>query len=186
MASLQLQWNKGLIDTLSVSAPKALKSALSKAGSDAIRTMRTEATRYVRSKKRMKLGRVREALSVTSPRGARELGDLVWTLRVKPIAAPVIAYPARQTRKGVKVSINQGSNKLIKSAFIATMRSGHRGVFKRASKSRLPIKELFTTRVIDTFDDGGMIEGLQFKTQAKFTETFNRVLPLELQKSLSR
>lgn len=48
-------------------------------------------------------------------------------------------YGARQTRTGVSVR-GRGS---YAHAFIATMGSGHAGVFDRVGSSRLPIQELF-------------------------------------------
>ncbi|KEQ05740.1 phage tail protein [Pseudorhizobium pelagicum] len=46
---------------------------------------------------------------------------------------------ATQTKKGVRVR-GRGS---YRSAFIAQMKSGHRGVMKRTGAGRLPIRELF-------------------------------------------
>jgi len=58
---------------------------------------------------------------------------------------PILKLGATQTSKGVQFSL--GQPKEIKSAFIASMKSGHRGVFKRIGKKRLPIKELFTLSI---------------------------------------
>ena len=52
---------------------------------------------------------------------------------------PLIDLAATQNRKGVRTRY-RGS---YKSAFIATMKNGHRGVFIRSGKKRLPIRELF-------------------------------------------
>ncbi|ATN32893.1 hypothetical protein ACO34A_03640 [Rhizobium sp. ACO-34A] len=52
---------------------------------------------------------------------------------------PLYQLGARQTRSGVSVRL-RGS---YRSAFIAEMKSGHRGVMKRQGKGRLPIRELF-------------------------------------------
>ena len=52
--------------------------------------------------------------------GVRALG--------RPI--PLIDYGARQTKKGVSVNVKDG-RKLISGAFIATMPTGHKGVFLR-------------------------------------------------------
>lgn len=46
---------------------------------------------------------------------------------------------ATQTKSGVRVRL-RGS---YKSAFIAQMKSGHRGVMKRQGTARLPVRELF-------------------------------------------
>lgn len=52
---------------------------------------------------------------------------------------PLQKLGATQTSKGVRVRM-RGS---YKSAFIATMKSGHTGVMMRTSAARLPIRELF-------------------------------------------
>jgi len=54
---------------------------------------------------------------------------------------PVMSFGARQTKKGVTYKKGR-SRVLIRSAFIATMASGHTGVFKRLATARLPIVEL--------------------------------------------
>lgn len=47
---------------------------------------------------------------------------------------PLVDMGARQTRKGVTVTIVKGKGrKLYRSAFMATMKSGHRGVFRRVA-----------------------------------------------------
>lgn len=74
---------------------------------------------------------------------------------------PLIQYGARQTGKGVSVDVLHG-RKVITGAFIATMPSGHKGVYirvgakhkkvmkgGRAVWSGLPIKELFGPSVPD-------------------------------------
>lgn len=52
---------------------------------------------------------------------------------------PLYKLGARQTRKGVSVKL-RGS---YRHAFIATMASGHTGVFRRDGSARIPISELF-------------------------------------------
>ena len=74
---------------------------------------------------------------------------------------PIIEFGAKQTSKGVTISVQKG-RKLLPGAFIATMPSGHKGVFYRkgnlhkkivtggkASWHGLPIKEVFGPSVPD-------------------------------------
>lgn len=49
--------------------------------------------------------------------------------------------PSRGKGRGVSYRLPGGAGR-IENAFIATMRSGHRGVYKRRTKDRLPIDEL--------------------------------------------
>ncbi|HAV56618.1 MAG TPA: hypothetical protein DCX45_03650 [Acinetobacter junii] len=44
---------------------------------------------------------------------------------------PLIAFGAKKVPQGVSVTVKKGQQKIIKHAFIATMISGHKGVFQR-------------------------------------------------------
>lgn len=163
---------------------RAIARAASKAGGDGIRSMRTDATRKVRERKRMKAGKVRAALPLVFP-GRKELASLIWRMKVSGRVVPVSEYPGvRQVKAGVSVQINrQGARKVIPSAFVAVLKSGHKGVFRRKSKARLPIEELFSTKVSDVFGDADLIPALHEAAQKMFSSTFVRVLPLELDKA---
>lgn len=78
-------------------------------------------------------------------------GDAVVVIKCSGRPIPLIEFSARETSAGVSVSVKQG-RKLIKGAFIATMPTGHKGVFVRVGNQHkkvngqwhgLPIKELF-------------------------------------------
>lgn len=58
----------------------------------------------------------------------------------KPIG--MINFRARQTAAGVTAMLFK-KRKLYKGAFISTMPGGHVGVFRRRSKKRLPIREMW-------------------------------------------
>ncbi|WP_080436323.1 hypothetical protein [Burkholderia ubonensis] len=114
--------------------------------------MRTGASREIRAAGyNLKAGTIRKTLSATRATPARLIAALTATGR--PI--PLINYGARQTTKGVTVRVKNGS-KTLRHAFIATMASGHIGVFERVGTghkrvtrngraywSGLPIRELY-------------------------------------------
>lgn len=81
--------------------------------------------------------------------------DLKAVISVTGKPIPLLAYGGRQVGRGVSVQVKNG-RKIIRGAFIATMPSGHQGVFVRVGKrhkkvmrnghvvwSGLPIKQLF-------------------------------------------
>lgn len=163
--------------------PIAVTRAARKAGSSAIRAVRVESTRAVRARKQIRVRAVRNALTVSrAPAAGTALENLEWKMFAKDVGTRISDYPFRQTRAGVSVGINAGARSLIKSAFVATMKSGHTGVFKREGTARLGIKELFTTRVADVFRDSGMMPKVEARATAEFSSTFDRVLPMELQR----
>lgn len=185
MVAITLQWDRSLLRQVEHGFPKALVRALSKAGGDAIRTLRTSSSKRVRERKRLKAGRVKRGLPLTFPRGTQHVDDLTWSMGVEGAPARLSSYPFRQTKRGVSISVNRGARRLVAGAFVATLKSGHVGIFKRRGPARLPIDELLTSRISDVFKDDGMIPALQRATQAKFAATFARVLPLEVAKARS-
>jgi hypothetical protein len=120
------------------------------AGSSALSAMKAEASRRIRERKAMKVAMVNRAMTTIFPSSG---GPLVWVLRASSEPMPVAAFNYRQTKQGVSVEINRGQRKLIRGAFVATMKSGHTGVFYRTGRERLPIDEAYTTRVSDAFKD---------------------------------
>jgi hypothetical protein len=111
-----------------------------------------------------------------------------WKSMGKPV--PLINYGARQTKTGVTFQVLKGGGRaLLKHAFIATMGSGHQGVFWRTPRSfppsskphltplpwktlpkyiRLPIKELFGPKVEDTLSMQAIFDDLKDKAQERF------------------
>lgn len=97
---------------------------------------------------------------------------------------PLIKYGARQTSKGVSVDVLHG-RKTIAGAFIATMPSGHTGVFVRVGNqhkkvarggrvvwSALPIKELFGPSVPNGLVNKTVQAALQRLVEEKFPVVF--------------
>lgn len=60
--------------------------------------------------------------------------------------------PSRGKGRGVSYAGEGGGRVTVADAFIATMASGHRGVFKRAGASRLPIQELMGPSIGHVFN----------------------------------
>ncbi len=86
-------------------------------------------------------------------------GNAVVVIKCSGRPIPLIAFSARENSTGVSVSVKHG-RKLIKGAFIATMPSGHQGVYVRVGNQHkkingkwhgLPIKELFGPSVPAAF-----------------------------------
>lgn len=134
----------------------------------------------------LKIGAIKKGIKVRRATKSELRASVIAT--GKPV--PLIEYGARQTAKGVSVSVLKG-RKVIAGAFIATMPSGHSGVFvreqgakhkkvgqgKQASWHALPIKELFGPSV----PDGMGNKAVQVALQRLFTEKFPTLLEHEHQ-----
>jgi hypothetical protein len=178
MAGLSFRWDASRLPGWRQKANNAVSRAARAAGSDAIRAMRTEAARGIRERKAMKAGATLKALPISYP-SSKDIGRFQWKLTASGALIPVAAYPHRQTKKGVSVQINKGARSFIKGAFTAQMKSGHYGVFLRKGKGRLPIKEAWTTRVVDVFEDSGFTDRVFARGEQVFRATFARLAPSE-------
>jgi hypothetical protein len=83
--------------------------------------------------------------------------------------------PTRGKGRGVSYRQGSGGRGRVSDAFLATMPTGHRGVYRRSGKSRLPIFELYGPSIGHVFD--------KYREQAidRMRETFDERLEHELQ-----
>ena len=154
----------------------AVVRILRKAGATALRDMRSETSKRVRARKRIKVRAVKRALRLRKAKGSK-FEDMEWSLDVADIPMRVADYPHRQTKRGVSAAINRGSRSLIRSAFIATMPSGHKGVFIRRGRKRLPIVEVMASRVIDAISHEGEILAISLRGRESFLRAVDRLTP---------
>ncbi len=179
---ITVKWDRSAMKPLETGPLKgALKRALRKAGATALRDMRSEASKRIRARKRIKSSYISKAMTLRRASGS-DINGMRWALDVSGTPVPLTAYPFRQTKKGVSVEVNRGKRTLLKGAFVATMRSGHKGIFKRRGKTRLPIKELLGSRPVDALLHEGEADGVAARGGKSFEATFTRVLPLEIGK----
>ena len=117
--------------------------------------------------------------TITIEVDSRNVASLGIGRRVRSV--PVMRFKPRQTRAGVSVRIKKSQGrKLIKSAFIAEMKTGHEGVFYRLGKKRLPIEEAKTTAVEEMAMD--VVPKIQAFATNKLHTVFQSQLDYELSK----
>lgn len=163
--------------------PKAFRRAVKKAGATALRDMRSETSKRVRERKAIKARYVRRSMRLFYPKGNRVNG-MNWALRMNDDPMPLSRFSHRQVKRGVSVMVNRGERSIVKSAFKATMRSGHKGVYVREpGAKRLPIRELFGSRPVDAMLHRGEADAVLERGKRSFGKTWERVLPLELEKA---
>jgi len=114
---------------------------------------------------------------------------------------PLIEYKARATKKGVTVQVKKKSSRsLWPGAFIATMPSGHKGIFSRKKppyrtnrspklpwkrfprKFRLEIHEQFGPRVPDIMENAEVINPILQKAWDRLLRELNHQIDFELSK----
>jgi hypothetical protein len=139
--------------------PRKIQRAAIRAINRGIKSGRTFMARSIAQDTGLKVGTVRDALGMEL--ASESTGTASLSADLKRI--PLIQFNAKDTgfnkgtgrrsnarvsgvrsRAGSGVTYRMGGvSSRVEDAFIATMVSGHQGVFRRASRARLPIRELF-------------------------------------------
>jgi hypothetical protein len=120
-----------------------------------------------------------------------QVNKLEATLHVWGTPVPAIEYRAAQTPKGVAFTTGTGSIRFLKGAFIARMKTGHRGVYSRSRPSRsrkgkprsspaLPIFQRYGPPLSIVALQSGILEASRTVGEA----TFHKTLAHELQRRL--
>lgn len=127
--------------------------------------MKTEVSRQIRSVLNVRAQDVNKRLSIRRAASGERSVEIVIGAR----GLPLLAFGARQTKKGVSVKVlRRGGRKLVRGAFIAQMKSGHRGVFVRRGKKSLPIDERFGEMPAQTILRPNVIADVTEKARARF------------------
>jgi len=79
----------------------------------------------------------------------------------------------RQTKKGISVQVKKNRpRKVIRRAFIPKLKSGHKGVFWRTGKERLPIDQRFGPRVPDILSNEPVMNPILEKAEVRLDKNF--------------
>jgi hypothetical protein len=160
---------------------KAIVRALNRTADQA----KVHAARQIRDAGyKLPVGQIKAGIRVVKASAAQQTAALVC--KGRPI--PLINFSARETAKGVSVSV-KGGRKTILGAFVATMPTGHRGVFQRVGSSHkrtvkggkvvwsgLPIKELYGPSLPSAFANEVVQSSLQKFIAEKFGANFSHEL----------
>jgi hypothetical protein len=145
MPALKLKFNTAQLKKALRECPEAITRAEVRALNRTGVTMRAVGAREMKANiGNVKIAAVKDLLHVRNATMQRR----TVSVEVTGARMPLIAFnakgpePSRGRGRGVTASLKGGQG-LYPNAFIARMKSGHRGVFKRLGRLRLPIVELF-------------------------------------------
>lgn len=112
---------------------------MSRAANKTATWTRTRVVRGVSSEVAAKQKDVREKIVINRASYA----DTTATVKVTGKRMPLIDFNATQTKAGVRYRLSKkGGRQLIRGAFIATMKSGHRGVYAREYAQRVGVSQV--------------------------------------------
>lgn len=145
--------------------PNGLPRAMSGAINKTLPKLRTLLIGDVREQIDIKAGDVRDRMRIERASPSKLSGAVVIDRK----AIPLIDFKARQGKKGVTVSVRKGQRELLRGTFIATMKSGHVGVFER--KSRVPGSNVKPRRLIIRDEHGRRKQTSELPIQERFGPT---------------
>ena len=195
MASVTLNQNDVRSLEASLSEIKlGSKDAIIAATNDSMAGVKTEAARLVGEVITAKISTIKSHFVINKMNKSDMTADI--TAAGKPL--PLIEYSARSVVKGTSVQVLRKSTRsVIRHAFIATMLSGHKGVFWRAprkvgtgkwpvgrrmklpspfgvydklTKFQLPIEELYGPRIEDILDNDEIINPILDHASQRFDD----------------
>lgn len=160
--------------------PRAIPKIISRAINRTSITARAQIARRIAEKVTARVSDIKKKISRTKA----TYRHWVSTLSISAKRIPLKSFKPRQIAKGVTYKIEKTSGrKLVMSAFLATMRSGHTGVFKRKSDSRLPIIELHGPSLGQVFEGtSSIVRAVQRSTGKMLEKNIDDQLKLQLEK----
>ncbi len=176
----QMEKAEEMLQHLPGEAPKAMASALNRAAQSA----RTEASRKVREKYYVKHKDVTSTIKIyrANPSDLSAVvtsrGNLMTLSKFR--VTPKRPQPRRKAP--IKVRVQRGEGGPIKGAFVARMKSGHVGVFKRVGKARLPIEQLYGPSIPQMLDSKTVREWVEQKA----AEVLDQRLEHEIMRRLNK
>ena len=174
---------------------RALVSATKKAGFSALRKMKAETSRVIRSEKNLKVAKVKTLIK-SKANISSTVDKMGWRIRVSGAAIPIGTFPIRQLKGGIKFKANKSSWSTYKGAFVATVKRGraaftrgdsttsrrkkYRNTRGQVNKSQLPIKELHTSGASSSFKQQSNVDKVLDAGGNEFQSTFLRVIRSKL------
>lgn len=97
--------------------------------------------------------------------------------KTKALYARLLKARAGRKAAGVTVEIVKGKRRLVKGAFVQSLKSGHVAIFKREGKERHPIKKLSTIGISEMFGSRNIIASVK----KKVIETWEKTIKHEVE-----
>lgn len=192
---------EGLKEALAMFDPKKVKKAAASALKKVAQQARTEASSAIRERFNIKKGDVDKKIEVKE--GRQDRNNLTATLYITGKGISLTYFGAKErrgpkviSRKGIKVLKRQpkgaqgvqvkimkdGKITTLPHAFIATMKSGHVGVFIRKGKGRTPIIEKRLVSIPTLFKQKTVMERVEQRINEQWPKVFQQEMNYQLAK----
>lgn len=168
---------------------KIIVAAAIQAANRTVGNMRSEATKFLRQDIPIK-PRDRDRIFQTLQASKANQGQAQLVITPKPV--PLIYLKPKtttvQTPRGPRQAVSvmfKGRRTPIPSGFLAQLRSGHEGIFRRTGSKRLPIKEMFSWIGQDVFRNRDtLVEEIRGVGEERFQFHFFSRLKYQIEREL--
>lgn len=182
---LKVEFHDKAMRQYSAKMPAGTKRSISRALNKALARTKTQAARVISDKRNIKVGRASKDMRPVRASPAKPVAMII--ARGHPIPLYEVKGSKRQTKKGVVAKIDsKGGPVLFPGTFIATMKSGHVGVFERQTIKSLPINEKRLPSVPSTMVTEAVEQQLQAFAAPVYEAELIRLMELEMVKSGAR
>jgi hypothetical protein len=153
-------------------------------------SVRAEAARRVRETINLKAAEIKDAMTLTKAVDGAGFKDLKAVITVKGRPVPLVKFDAkarnvksaRGARVGVTVKVKK-ERKLVGGGFLATMKTGYLGVFKRRGPGRSPIKQLFSSSIAEVFKSDDFLSGIKAFSKSRLVDVLRGELKFAVQRA---
>lgn len=174
----QIEKAERALENIPDGVPKVIVRAINRAAESA----RTEASRKVREKYYVKHSDVISTIKIYKASPADYSATIISKGHV--LALPKFRVTPREPepkrKKSIIVRVKRGGGGPLPGAFVAQMKSGHVGVFKRVGKPRLPIEQKYGPSVPQMLGSPSVSQWIEEKAQ----ETLEKRLDHEINRLL--
>lgn len=164
----QIDRAERLLERIPGAAPKAMARAINRATESA----RTEAARKVRALYYITQKDVTSTIKIykASPSDLSAMvlsrGNLIALTKFR--VTPKKPQPKR--RREIIVRVKRGGGGVVKKAFVARMKSGHIGVFKRAGERRYPIDQMYGPSIPEMLGNSSVTGWVEEKARERLDQ----------------
>ena len=166
--------------------PNGVNKVVAKATNKAVERARVEAMLRIRDRYAISPSALSLRLKVNRASVRNPTAMIVWSspeiaitkFKTKPIKPASQSGIPVALRQAPETEIIKGQKKSWPHAFLAVMKSSHKGLFARKNKTSLPIKQFFGPSVAAMIGQRGVIKAI--------TDATNAVIVEELEKQVTR
>lgn len=181
---MRIQVDQPSLRRVQAMAQRKIRGAGAKALNKTMTQLRTEVAEELAKEQQLNPTFIRKRISLFKASAQRLAAYM--NVRGELLGVPLIAFRPRKKqvkstkgkRTGVTVVID-GTRQLVPGAFIASMKSGRRGIYHRVMESSLPIKEMFGKRISDLLRSTKMLRFIEGKANSILTSRIKEEMEKE-------